>query len=421
MRAESRERVHMNKRMISLLAIALMVVAGSLAGAEPIAPGPDAQELVQEALILAEPGDTIEFAEGVFEFTRGLSLDVDNVTLRGQGMDRTVFSFKNQDAGSEGLIVTSDGVTLAQFAVEDTIGDAIKAKGCENISFIGVRTEWTGGPKETNGAYGLYPVDCENVLIDGCLAVAASDAGLYIGQSRNIIVRNSIAKYNVAGIEIENCYNADVYNNIAIHNTGGILVFDLPNLPQQGGHNVRVFANHSVDNDTPNFAPKGNIVANVPMGTGLLVMANRNVEVFENTFSGNATANVIVSSYRRGPEEKVDPNYYPYPEAIHIHHNRFGTGGNAPSGPLGMLAASALGTPMPDIVWDGAMNEEKVVDGKLPKQDWIYIHSNGAATFGNANLPDFMKDPENARPKFNPEAHEGKLPPLKPVKLNGRS
>ena len=42
--------------------------------------------------------------------------------------------------------------------------------------------------------------------VDGVL----TDAGIYVGQSRNIIVRNSIARYNVAGIEIENCYYADV-------------------------------------------------------------------------------------------------------------------------------------------------------------------------------------------------------------------
>ncbi len=409
----------MKKSLGMICAAAATLAFGLSAVAEPIAPGPDVQETVQEALILAEPGDVIEFTEGTFEFTRGLSLDVDNVTVRGQGMGRTILSFKNQDAGSEGLIVTSDGVTLADFAIEDTIGDAIKVKGANGITFLGIRTEWTGGPKETNGAYGLYPVECKNVLIDGCMAVAASDAGLYIGQSQNIIVRNSIAKYNVAGIEIENCYYADVYNNVAVHNTGGILVFDLPNLPQQGGHTVRVFANQSIDNDTPNFAPAGNIVGNVPMGTGILIMANRNVEVFDNTLSGNATANISVYSYQRGAEEKVDPNYYPFPEAIHIHNNRIGTGGWAPSGRFGTLAAGILGSPLPDIIWDGAVNPEKAVDGKLSAKDGIYIHDNGAATFGNVNLPAVQSG--KPAPMYDIDAHAGSLPAIKPVKLNGRS
>ena len=110
--------------------------------------------------------------------------------------------------------------------------------------------------------------------------------------------------------------DADVYNCIATRNTGGILIFDLPNLPQQGGHNVRVFNNKSFDNDTENFAPAGNIVGNVPTGTGILIMANRNVDVFENELSGNGTTNIMISSYMSRPGEKMDPNYIPNPQAM---------------------------------------------------------------------------------------------------------
>ena len=46
-----------------------------------------------------------------------------------------------------------------------------------------VRTEWTRGPHTENGAYGIYPVQTENVLIDESVAVGASDAGIYVGQS----------------------------------------------------------------------------------------------------------------------------------------------------------------------------------------------------------------------------------------------
>jgi parallel beta-helix repeat protein len=125
----------------------------------------------------------VEFAEGTYAFTSSLSLDVDGVTIRGAGMDKTILSFKDQDAGAEGLIITSDNVVCEDFAVEDSKGDAVKAKGSDRISFIRVRTEWTNGPDEKNGAYGLYPVECTDVLIDGCVAIAASDAGIYVGQS----------------------------------------------------------------------------------------------------------------------------------------------------------------------------------------------------------------------------------------------
>ena len=87
------------------------------------------------------------------------------------------------------------------------------------------------------------PVKSENILIDHCIAIGASDAGIYVGQSKNIIVRNSEAFHNVAGIEIENSFYADVYNNYTHDNTGGILVFDLPDLLIKKGGNVRVFNN----------------------------------------------------------------------------------------------------------------------------------------------------------------------------------
>ena len=235
-------------------------------------PGNGAQERLQEALIAAEPGDIVELGAGRFALTDGLSLDVDGVTLKGQGGGETTLDFSGQQSAGEGLLVTSDNVVLREFAVENSKGDGIKSKGADRIIYYKLRVEWTGGPKASNGAYGIYPVESKDVLIDSVLVRGASDAGIYVGQSRNIIVRNSTAVENVAGIEIENSFDADVHDNIATHNTGGILVFDLPNLPQMGGHNVRIFGNIIVDNMTQNFAPRGNIVANVPTGTGVMVM-----------------------------------------------------------------------------------------------------------------------------------------------------
>ena len=46
-------------------------------------------------------------------------------------MDKTILSFKNQLSGAQGLSVTSNGITLRDFAVEDAKGDAIKVKGVD--------------------------------------------------------------------------------------------------------------------------------------------------------------------------------------------------------------------------------------------------------------------------------------------------
>ena len=246
---------------VAALAALLALLPAAHAADILVEAGEGASERLVEALISVEKGGTVKIGPGRFELTEGLSLDVDDVKVQGAGAGQTVLSFAGQTGSGEGLLVTSDRVVLEDFAVENTKGDGVKSKGSDTITFRNLSVVWTSGPKETNGAYGVYPVSSKNVLIDGVFVSGASDAGIYVGQSENIIVRNSRAEYNVAGIEIENSRTADVTGNTVTHNTGGILVFDLPNLPVQGGRDIRVFDNDVVENDTANFAPKGNIVA----------------------------------------------------------------------------------------------------------------------------------------------------------------
>jgi parallel beta-helix repeat protein len=331
---------------VSALALTAPVHAKTIA----VAAGADAQRRLQEALIVAEPGDVVELGAGRFVLTDGLSLDVSGVTLRGAGMDASVLDFTGQKGAGEGLLVTSDQVTLRDFAVENPKGDGIKSKGADDIVYYRVRVTWTGGPLTTNGAYGIYPVESKGVLIDGCKVSGASDAGIYVGQSESITVRNSFAEFNVAGIEIENSRYALVARNMVTGNTGGILVFDLPNLPIMRGGYVIIEGNVIVGNDTPNFAPKGNIVASVPRGTGVMVMANEHVAVLRNQFDNNPTAQVMVLSY---PNPFNDPRYNPTPRGVYLGDNRFERGGDDPQLPGGKLLVAAFGGTLPPVLWDG--------------------------------------------------------------------
>ena len=381
-----------------------------------LGPSENSSEKIQEALIEMQPGDVLTLEPGEYFFEDGISLDIDDVIFEGSGINDTILNFGNQISGAQGLLVTSDGVTLRDFAILDATGDAIKVIGADGINMIRLRTEWTGGPKETNGAYGFYPVESQNVLIDGCVAIGASDAGIYVGQSRNIIVKNSIAQYNVAGIEIENSYYADVFDNLASHNTGGILVFDLPDLPQQGGHNVRVFRNKAINNDTDNFAPEGNIVGEVPRGTGIIIQANSDVEIFDNDIYGNGTVNLSIVTYGYATD---DENYNPHPKSIQIHGNRFGDGGFDPDIETGELAAILFELSdgnMPDIFWDGILPMNQIIFGQ-PDDERLVISNNGDATFLTLNPIKYIL------PFFDPverdiKAYEGKVRPLPEVILN---
>ncbi|ALE17035.1 hypothetical protein AMC99_01745 [Altererythrobacter epoxidivorans] len=343
----------MIRTVISTLAL---LSASSLAAAtHEVAAGAGAQERLQEALILAEPGDEIVLGAGRFAISDGLSLDVDNVTVRGAGMEATVLDFTGQRDAGEGLLVTSDGVTLRNFALENPKGDGIKSKGADDIVYHRIRVTWTNGPAATNGAYGIYPVESTGILVDACEVSGASDAGIYVGQSKKITVRDSIATDNVAGIEIENSRDAIVERNFVTRNTGGILVFDLPGLPVMGGGNVILKQNLVVGNKTANFAPPGNIVAGVRRGTGIMVMANEKVWISDNIVRDNPTASFIIAAYTKPFD---DARYNPFPREVVIAENDVDEGSTDPQLDGAEQLLAGFGGALPPIMWDG-LNQDK--------------------------------------------------------------
>lgn len=366
------------------------------------------QDVLLEQLIDAQPGDVIEIPAGVYHFTSSLMLTVDGVTIRGAGMDETILNFQGQLAGAEGLLVTANDFTLENLAIEDTSGDALKVNGGTNVVIRGVRVEWTNGYSTDNGAYGIYPVQSENVLVEDTVAIGASDAGIYVGQSRNVTVRNSRAEYNVAGIEIENCIGADVYGNTATNNTGGILVFNMPNLPQPG-YQTRVYDNDVFENNTENFGHAGTPVASVPAGTGILINSNDHVEIFNNRISDNNTANVIISSLHTTgyADSAVQSDFDAYPEGIWIHDNIYSGGGNSPDGlDLNALKVMMFGLTgrLPDVLFDGYIDEAKFVDGEMPAELRICVSDDVDVL--NADAPNGFSSPavdtENYRCTLDP-------------------
>ncbi|NBB19963.1 hypothetical protein GVN20_11425 [Runella sp. CRIBMP] len=375
----------------------LSFVALSLASFTALAQA-DFQKKLQRQLIMAEDGATITLEAGTYTLSGSLSLEgKKNIIVRGAGMEKTILSFKGQTDGAEGLRVSNaENIMLENFTVQDAKGDAIKTMNVNGITFRNVKTEWTGEPKATNGAYGLYPVMCQNVLIEGCVAIGASDAGIYVGQSKNIIVRNSRAYHNVAGIEIENSLVADVYDNESTENTGGILVFDLPDLVQKKGGNVRVYNNHIHHNNFPNFAPKGNIVAGVPQGTGVMILATNQVEIFNNKIIGNNSLGTSIISYFLTENRIKDKDYYPYPTGIYIHDNVYERDRvrYQGKGRMGQLFRYKLrfGKKVPHIIYDGIVDANTLENGQIKAESRICVRNNQNATFVNIDAANNFKN-----------------------------
>jgi parallel beta-helix repeat protein len=369
------------------------------------------EKKLQTELILANPGDTIFLEEGYFWFTKGLQLEgKSNIVIKGAGIDKTILSFKGQEEGAEGIkIANCIDIELIDFTIEDAKGDNIKVTETDGIYFRRIKAYWTGGAKSENGAYGLYPVLCRNVLIEDCIAARASDAGIYVGQSDSVVIRRNVAYENVAGIESENSTWVDIYDNQAFNNTGGILIFDLPGLTKYGSH-TRVFNNTVTSNNHNNFAPKGNIVGTVPPGTGIMLLATRAVEIFDNSITHNRTASIALTSYElvlamegdnqddnsnapsiaaHNQNYQLDSLYNPYINQVYIHSNIIKNKHWFPTlqSDFGKLLLWKRFMNTPHILYDGFKDPEI-------QSINLCLQQNGEIKFLNINAPNNLKKME---------------------------
>ena len=320
-------------------------------------------------------------------------------------MDKTVLSFKGQNSGAEGLKITnSKNIILEDFAIEDAVGDNLKISDSDSVVMRRIRSAWTGEVSVQNGAYALYPVLCTNVLIEECEAIGSSDAGIYVGQSDRVIIRNNKAFYNVAGIESENSTNVEIYGNEAFENTSGLLIFNLPELTLYGGK-INAYDNKIYNNNLTNFAVKGSIVSAVPKGAGVVIMATKDVRFHNNTITDHKTVNLCVVSYEifaaereveatpelnaeaqaRGlrafeTDYKNDEAYNPYPGRVDLRDNTFSNRFWLPtfSNEFGYLWLFKNKGDIPDIAYDGIFSP----GGSLQDEEHkICMQNNGEARF----------------------------------------
>jgi len=387
-----------------LLLVLYKTVGSSLPEYNPERSYVNLETEILEAFILAKDSATIELSEGHFLFSQSLSMDgKKHITIRGKGMDKTVLSFKGQTKGAEGILIKNcNYFTIKDLTIEDAVGDNLKISESKNVTIRNVRTAWTGAISTQNGAYGIYPVLTKNLLIEGCEAIGASDAGIYVGQSKNVVVRNNRAFYNVAGIESENSTSVEIYENDIYENTSGLLIFNLPKLTLYG-KNITAYNNRIYNNNIENFGVKGSIISGVPKGTGVIIMATQDVNFYNNTIEDHVTNNLSVVSYLvfaaeeeaeaiinqsiqdRGiraveTDYESDTAYNPYPGNVSIHNNIFKNKFWFPtlSNEYGWLMLFKNKATIPDVVYDGILPDGASLQDDEHK---ICIGDNGTFNF----------------------------------------
>ncbi len=324
-----------------------------------VTPDVTIQSVVDKAL----PGDTIEIQYGVYH--ERVVIDLNNITIRGAPNANGDWPLLDgQMKLSDGIAASGSNFTVEKLAVKNYTGNGIIVDGAFGVVIRDIYVENTS-------LYGVYPVHSTNVLIERVKATGIRDAGIYVGQSRDIVVRDNIAYANVIGIEIENSINAELYGNTLYNNTTGIFIDLLPLLRSKVSQHTRIHDNVVGDNNFKNFARPGEIGALVPEGAGIVILGADDVEIYDNTIRDNRSVGVAVFSTTVAfkPEE-VDVN--PNPERVRLYRNTYLHNGYQAASRL-----TDMGIGGADIVWDGSNWDNRFDDTGvtsfppiLPSSSW---------------------------------------------------
>jgi len=264
-----------------------------------------------------------------------------------------------------------------------------------------------------NGAYGIYPTNCQDTTVEYSQASNASDAGIYVGKcgweddtTEGGVVHHNIVNGNVAGLEVENCLGVTVYENLVVDNTGGLMPLSQPGAASEtrpSNTDVLMENNRVWCNNHWNFAKVG-VVEIIPAGSGFLMLGGDGIEVRNNDIQGNDTGGMlIVSNALTCAAAGADcppfdfPEYNPYVENIYIHDNAFtdnGTNADQTSDFFIIFDILNMGTPenpTPDIVWDGFIAEGVTDPNVCLGEDYAgtYIDLTNDMCGDVANAPEF--------------------------------
>ena len=299
---------------------------------------------IQAALDGASPGAVIRIEPGVY--AEAVTVSTPRIRIIGDGEPGQVV-LENPGDEENGILVTETGdhFSLANVTIRGFEENGALLDGVEHFLITDVVTE-------DNGEYGLFPVHSAFGLIQRSSASGHSDTGIYVGQSRNVVIRESVAFGNVNGFEIENCSLVRLEDSEAYGNTAGILVVLLPGVDVGESANIQVVRNHIHDNDLANFADPEDIAAAVPQGSGILVVGTDRTRVKFNTVTGNDFVGIGVgSTLLLGALGGLPPEAFadiePNPDLVRIQHNVVTGNGDAPP-PL------PLPLPGVDLLWDGS-------------------------------------------------------------------
>lgn len=310
---------------------------------------------LQTRIALAVSGDVLVIPEGSYSFSRSLTVAVPRVSIIGAGRSKTIIDFSSQSTGGESILIAANEVRVEGISIVDPPADGLVARGITGLRISDVGVEWRKKPSPENGAYGIYPVSSLNLVVENCYARGASEAGIYVGQSSEGIVRNNFVEGNVVGIDIENSVRIRVENNIVERNSLGIVVAARPRLFQPTSVENRVTGNRIRENNLPSFAPPESFLRRLGDARGLVVIASSGTEIQKNEFHSHSGSDLLLLNFGSlGMDDPGDVLFTGDLNQTRIGKNKFEEHSGVNSQvPTRWQDASGV-----NIVWDGVLSSK---------------------------------------------------------------
>ncbi len=326
-------------------------------------------ESIQSAVDQAQPGDLVEVQPGVYQ--ESILVHTGNLTLQGlpdAGGQWPVLDGQGQKANA--VTDTADFFTIAGFQIRNYTGNGVVAQNAYGSAFLDlVITD--------PGQYGVFPALDTHVVIRRVKVTGARDAGIYVGQSRDILVADNEAYHNNSGIEIESSLDSTVRNNYVHDNTLGMLVWISPEKDEvaRDGQNASLVNNRIENNNSVSIASEA-FLQGLPPGIGILVLMADRTEIAQNTITGNHSAGVAIAAAPTvfsGTDKFTIPLV---PQGNWLHDNQYSGNGAQPAGFI-----TQGGFPGADILWDGSSWDSRFDD----------VHANTFPLLPSSAWPDLAK------------------------------
>lgn len=201
----------------------------------------------------------------------------------------------------------------------------------------------TNNIADGNQVYGIFPIVSENgVVSNNEVKNTPLDAGLYVGQSRNVLISGNKVYDNLIGMDLENLRNCKITRNLSFNNTVGIVIDSAPNLTRPKTNGNQILRNVITKNN------RQGILEGPPSGIGILASAVDNTLIVNNKITGNDLSGIFLSSRVCQDDPTCgDPNFIPTSNGNRILANKLtGNGTVTNSNPL-------LDALRADLSWDG--------------------------------------------------------------------